>query len=175
MGDKWCMDEKVFYDYCYYSVYGRSGQKSWFHLGLSLGNWLAVSELAPLCNQIQDVWFLDILSKILWLQKIQRCPAFYGHFFTLKTDDENLRVVFLFISQKTVNDRVKIQARSQTYWSRALRWGIIHFCTLNTFGDTTKFMKIWDFQSLRFCKRMAKSLYRIAKKCENPKIGIFYS
>ena len=49
------MDEKVFYDYCYYSVAanatavqqrsstpsdGNGQEKSWFHLGLSQGRWL---------------------------------------------------------------------------------------------------------------------------------------
>ena len=74
---------------------------------------------------------------------------------------------------KSLNDRVKSQARSQNYWSTALKWGIEHFCTSYTFWDTAKCIKIWDFQFLRFCKKMAKSLYKIAKKCENSKIGIF--
>ena len=36
------MDEKVFYDYCYYSVgVVVAAKKSWFHLGLPQGIWLA--------------------------------------------------------------------------------------------------------------------------------------
>ena len=36
------MDEKVFYDYCYYSVgVVVAAKKSWFHLGLPQGSWLA--------------------------------------------------------------------------------------------------------------------------------------
>ena len=72
-----------------------------------------------------------------------------------------------------VNDRVKNQARGQNYWSRALKWGITHFYSSNTFGDKTKYVKISDFQFLRLCEKMTKSLHKIAKKCENSKIGIF--
>ena len=50
-------------------------------------------------------------------------------------------VIFVHKS-KTVNDRVKSEARGQNYWSRALKYGIVNFCSLNTFGDTTKFMKV---------------------------------
>ena len=43
---------------------------------------------------------------------------------------------------KMVTPRVKAQARGQNNRSRALKWGIAYFCSSNTFGDTTKFMKI---------------------------------
>ena len=46
---------------------------------------------------------------------------------------------------KTIAPRVKNQARGQNKWSRALKWGIVRFCSLNAFGDTTKFMKMWVF------------------------------
>ena len=36
---------------------------------------------------------------------------------------------------KTVNPRVKAQARGQNNRSRALKWGIVHFCSSNTFED----------------------------------------
>ena len=45
-------------------------------------------------------------------------------------------------NSKTVNDTVKSQTRGQNYWSRALKWGIVHFCSSSTFGDTTEYMKI---------------------------------
>ena len=54
-----------------------------------------------------------------------------------------------------IGPRVENQARGQNNRSKALKWGIVHICSLNTFGDTTKYMKIWDIQFLRFCKKMA--------------------
>ena len=35
------------------------------------------------------------------------------------------------------------QARGQNNRSKALKWGIVNLCTSNTFGDVTKYMKIW--------------------------------
>ena len=69
--------------------------------------------------------------------------------------------------------RVKTQAKSQNYSSRALKWGILCICSLNTFGVTIKFEKRLVFQFLRFCKKVIKSLYKIEKKCGNYKIDTF--
>ena len=59
--------------------------------------------------------------------------------------------------------RVKNQAKSQNYLSRALKWGILCICSLNTFGVIVECEKRLVFQFLRFCKKVAKSLYKIAK------------
>ena len=76
-------------------------------------------------------------------------------------------------NSKTVNDTIKSQTRGQNYWPRALKWGIIHFCSLSTFGDTTKYMKIWHCQYLHICNRMAKSLIWIAKNAEIQKSAFY--
>ena len=61
-----------------------------------------------------------------------------------------------------VKQRVKNQAKGQNDWSRGLKWAILHFCSSNTFGDTTKNIKIWVFQFLHL-KKVAISLHKIAK------------
>ena len=53
-----------------------------------------------------------------------------------------IRTGILLHTSKTIAPRVKSQARGQNNWSRALKWGIVHLCSSNTFGDTTKFMKV---------------------------------
>ena len=54
-----------------------------------------------------------------------------------------------------IDPRVITQARGQNNRLTALKWGIVHLCSLNTFGDITKYMKIWVFQFLHFCKKTA--------------------
>ena len=39
---------------------------------------------------------------------------------------------------KTINDRVKSQARGQNYCLRALKWGIVHLCNSKSTGDMIK-------------------------------------
>ena len=51
-----------------------------------------------------------------------------------------------------IDRRVRTQARGQNNRSKALKWGIVHLCTSNDFGDTTKCMKIWVFQFNYFAK-----------------------
>ena len=70
---------------------------------------------------------------------------------------------FYWIAKKMIAPRVKTQAKSQNYSSRALKWGILCICILNTFGATIKCEKRLVFQFLRFCKKVTKSLYKIAK------------
>ena len=70
---------------------------------------------------------------------------------------------------KTINSRVKSQAKCQIYFSRALKWGIVHLCSFNNSRDTMKFRKLLVFQFLHFCKKIVKSLCKIAEKCESPK------
>ena len=69
--------------------------------------------------------------------------------------------------------RVKTQAKSQNYSSRALRWGILCTCSLNTFGVAVKCEKRLVFQFLRFCKKVAKLLYKIAKNAKIQKLTPF--
>ena len=56
---------------------------------------------------------------------------------------------------------------------RALKWGIIHLCTLNTSRDTMKFRKLLVFQFLHFCKKIVKSLCKILKNSKIQKIDAF--
>ena len=70
------------------------------------------------------------------------------------------------------NSTANSQARGQNNGSRALKWGIVHLCSSNAFGDTTKCIKIWVFQFLHFCKKW-QNHYKNSKICENSKIGIF--
>ena len=51
----------------------------------------------------------------------------------------------LLNNSKMVDPTVKPQAKGQNYFSIALKWGIVHFDTLNTFGDTMKFRKFVVF------------------------------
>ena len=67
------------------------------------------------------------------------------------------------IYAKMINLRVKSQAKCQIYFSRALKWGIVHLCTLNTSRDTMKYRKLLVFQFLHFCKKIVKSLCKIQK------------
>ena len=69
--------------------------------------------------------------------------------------------------------RVKTQAKSQNYSSRALKWGILCICSLNTFGVTVKCEKRLVFLFLHFCKKVMKSLYKIAKNTKIQKSILF--
>ena len=70
-----------------------------------------------------------------------------------------------------IASRVKTQAKSQNYSSRDLKCGIS--CSLNTFGVTVKSEKRLVFQFLRFCKKVTKSLYKIAKNAKIQKLTPF--
>ena len=63
-----------------------------------------------------------------------------------------------------VNPVVKPQTRGQNYFSIALKGSIVHFCTLNTFRDA---------MNLHFCKKIVKSLCKIAKNAKIKKINTF--
>ena len=74
-----------------------------------------------------------------------------------------------------INLRVKSQAKCQIYFSRALKWGIVHLCTLNTSRDTMKFRKLSVFQFFHFCKKIVKSLCKIPKNAKIQKNDTFFS
>ena len=74
----------------------------------------------------------------------------------------------LLHTAKMINSRIKSQGRGQNNMSRALKWGIVHLCSSNTFRDTTKFMKIWVFQFLHFCKKW-QNYYTKSQKLKNIK------
>ena len=74
---------------------------------------------------------------------------------------------------KVIDPRVKTQAKRKNYSSRALKWDILCICSLNTFGVTIKFEKRLVFQFLRFCKKVTKSLYKIAKNAKIQKLTLF--
>ena len=77
-----------------------------------------------------------------------------------------------FISQMTTPS-VKAQARGQNNRSRALKWGIVCLYSSSSFGDTTKYMKIWVLQFFHFCKKVAKSLCKITKLRKLRKMTLF--
>ena len=72
-----------------------------------------------------------------------------------------------------IGPRVETQAKHKNYSSRALKWDILCICSLNTFGVTIKFEKRLVFQFLRFCKKVTKSLYKIAKNAKIQKLTLF--
>ena len=72
-----------------------------------------------------------------------------------------------------IDPRVKTQAKPKNYSSRALIWDIVCICSLNTFGFTIRFEKRLGFQFLRFCKKVTKSLYKIAKNAKIQKLTPF--
>ena len=67
-----------------------------------------------------------------------------------------------------IDPRVITQARGQSNRSRAFKWGIVHLCSSNSFGDTTKLMKIWVFKFLHFCKKW-QNYYTKSQKLKNIK------
>ena len=64
---------------------------------------------------------------------------------------------------KMGNPRVKSHATYQIDFLRALKWGIVHLCTLNIFRDTINFRKMLPFYFLHFCKEIVKSPCKNAK------------
>ena len=74
-----------------------------------------------------------------------------------------------------IDPRVKTQAKRKNYSSRALKWDIVCICSLNTFGFTIRFEKRLGFQFLRFCKKVTKSLYKIAKNVKIMKLTLVVS
>ena len=58
------------------------------------------------------------------------------------------RTGILLHNSKTISPRVKIQAKPQNDRSIALKLGIVHLCTSNTFGDTIKKYENWSFPIL---------------------------
>ena len=76
-------------------------------------------------------------------------------------------------NRKMIDPRVKPQAKLKNYSSRALKWDIVCICSLNTFGFTIRFEKRLGFQFLRFCKKVTKSLYKIAKNVKIKRLTLF--
>ena len=86
----------------------------------------------------------------------------------------------LLHTAKMIDPRVKSQARGQNNGSRALKWGIVHLCSLITFRDRTSFLEVTIkyvkklvFQILQFCKKVTKSLCKIAKNAKVQKFTLF--
>ena len=79
----------------------------------------------------------------------------------------------MWYSSNKIAHRVKTQARSQNNRSRALKWGIVCLYSSSSFGDTTKYMKIWVLQFFHFCKKVAKSLCKITKLRKLRKMTLF--
>ena len=73
---------------------------------------------------------------------------------------------------KIVNPIVISQAYCQIDFSRALKWGIVHLCTLNTFRDTMDFRQLLVFYFLHFRKKIVKSVCKIAKNAKIQKLTL---
>ena len=74
---------------------------------------------------------------------------------------------------KVIAPTVKTQARGKNDCSRALKWGIVCLCSFNSFEDTTKYVQKLVFQIPQFCKKVTKSLCKIAKNGKVQKITLF--
>ena len=74
----------------------------------------------------------------------------------------------LLHTSKMIDPRVKSQARGQSDRSRALKWGIVHYCNLNVFRDMIK-NKICIF--LKFSHFSQFSIVISALFYKNAKIG----
>ena len=74
---------------------------------------------------------------------------------------------------KVIASTVKTQARGQNDWSRALKWGIVCLCSFNSFEVTIKYVQKLVFQIPQFCKKVTKSLCKIAKNAKVQKITLF--
>ena len=68
---------------------------------------------------------------------------------------------------------VKTQARGQNNLFRALKWGIVCLCSFNSFEVTIKYVQKLVFQIPQFCKKVTKSLCKIAKNAKVQKITLF--
>ena len=62
---------------------------------------------------------------------------------------------------KSIDPRLKSQARAGNNRSRALKWDIVHLCSSITFWATTNFIEIWGFK-IWFFEKFQKCL-----KCKN--------
>ena len=68
-----------------------------------------------------------------------------------------------------IDPRVKSQAGCQVYCSRALKWGIVHLSTLDTFRDTMKFRKLFFFSTIEKVWKWISlylRLYLLKNKCQ---------
>ena len=62
--------------------------------------------------------------------------------------------------------KVKTQGKGQNNLLRALKWGILCLCSFNSFEVTIKYVQKLVFQIPQFCKKVTKSLWRIAKNAK---------
>ena len=74
---------------------------------------------------------------------------------------------------KIINSKVKSQTECQIFFQAALKWGIVHLCTLSNSRDTIKFRKLSDFQYLHFFKKNVESLCKIPKNSKIQNIDTF--
>ena len=60
-----------------------------------------------------------------------------------------------------IDPRVITQARGQKNMSKALKWGIVHLCASNTFGDTTN---VWKYVFFNICVFVKNSNFTIQNR-----------
>ena len=87
--------------------------------------------LATTCCNFTAALQVSFLKKV-WFQ--ESIFIFGGR---IRVRKKSLQNILLYIA-KVINPRVKSQARGQNNRSRALKWGIVHLCNLNGFGDMIK-------------------------------------
>ena len=66
-------------------------------------------------------------------------------------------IMFCFTSKKLSTLKQSYYSNGQKNLMRPLQWGIVRLCSLNTFGDTVKNMKIFTFQFIGVLKDMTKN------------------
>ena len=79
----------------------------------------------------------------------------------------------LWYSSNEIAHRVKTQAKGQNNWSRALKCGIVCFCSFNSFEATIKYVQKLVFLLLLVCKKSDKVTMKNCKKCESSKFTLF--
>ena len=86
--------------------------------------------------------------------------------------EKNRTNILLHIT-KVIAPTVKTQAGGQNNLSRALKWGIVCLCSFNSFEVTIKYVHKLGFQIPQFCKKVTKSLCKIAKNGKVQRITLF--
>ena len=72
-----------------------------------------------------------------------------------------------------IDPLVKGQARGQNNWSRALKWGIVHLCSLITYIDWASFIEVWVFWISYSCKKCGNYYAKLQKMRKFNKITYF--
>ena len=88
--------------------------------------------------------------------------------------DKKNRTGILLNITKVIAPTVKTQAKGQNNLSIALKWGIVCLCSFNIFEVTMKYVQKLVFQIPQFCKKVTKSLCKIAKNAKVQNLHFFF-